>query len=280
MELVRRPGGIGTEITGVDLHATGTLDAPWTREDVDRMRAEWDRRHLLIIPGEVISGEEQVAFVGRFGPLIAERRAWAYVSNVRPDGIVRDGALLFHSDFAFTPWPVWGISLHAIEVPEGGAPTLFADAERAAATLPPDLRARLGDREVVNAYDFHGPDDRPVRLAEADPRSPRCAVPVIGRHPRTGAEVVLANELHSDHIIGLPPAESAALLRDLFDVLYEDEHVFEHCWQVGDLLLWDNVALHHGRRDIPREQARTLQRVVIGPYTPAELVPDLEQLLA
>lgn len=253
---------------------------PTTAEDMDALRAAFDERHLVLVRGEPMSGEAQVAFAARFGTLVPERQLWGYVSNVREDGIVREGALCFHSDFAFTASPVDAICLHALEVPAEGAPTRFADAVAAAAALPADLRARLRDLRVLNVYDFHLPDDEPHRLAAADPRAPRCERAVLGTHPRTGAEVIQANELHSDHLVGLPSAESRAVLDDLFAVLYDAGNVHEHQWQVGDLVLWDNVALHHGRPDFARSSRRTLQRVTLGAYTPAELVPDLDELLA
>lgn len=272
------PGGVGVEVLDADL-AAAPLGGRWTAEALDELRAAFDRRHLLLLRGGILTGEQQAAFVARFGPLVPERQLWGYVSNVRPDGIVREGALLFHSDFAFAREPVDAISLHALEVPADGAPTRFADAVRAAAALPPDLRARLEGRRVVNVYDFHRPDDRPMRLDEVDPRSPRHEHPVLGRHPRTGDEVVLANELHTDHVVGVPRPESDALLAALFAVLYDATHVLEHRWRVGDLVLWDNVALHHGRPDFAKDAPRTLQRVTLGRYTPAELVPGLAQLL-
>ena len=242
------------------------------------MRRVFDEHHLLLVRGPVVSGEAQTAFVARFGPLIAERGLWGYVSNARDDGIVREGPLLFHSDFAFTQMPVWGISLHALEIPPSGSTTMFANAM--AAALPADLRRRLDGKRVLNVYDFGRPDDRPMRLDEVDPRSPRTEHPIIGAHPRSGAEVVMANELHTDHVVGVPPAESAALLADLFAVLYDDANVYEHHWAVGDLVLWDNVAVHHGRRGFPPAERRTLQRVTLGLYTPSESVPGLAELLA
>lgn len=275
MKLRQLPGSIGVEVDGLDLFGETSAAA-----DADALRKAFDERHLLVRRGDVLPGEAQVAFVARFGPLVPERRLWGYVSNVRPDGIVREGALLFHSDFAFTPWPVHAISLHALELPAGGTSTHFADAVRAAAALPADLRRRLDGRRVVNLYDFHLPDDRPMRVAEADPRAPRTEHPVIGRHPRTGEEVVLASELHTDQVVGVSAAESDVLLRDLFAVLYDAANVHVHQWSVGDLVLWDNLALQHGRPDIPTDEPRTLQRVVIGPYTPGELVPNLAELLA
>jgi taurine dioxygenase len=279
MKLLDLPGTIGTEVLGVDL-AAAPPGLGWSAGEIDSLRETLDRRHLLLVRGSAMSGESQVAFAARFGPLVAEGRLCGYVSNARDDGIVREGALLFHSDFAFTAAPVEGIALHALEVPGEGSPTRFADTVRGAAALPADLRARLMGRSVVNVYDFRHGDDRRMRLSDVDPRSPRWAHSVLGRHPRTGEEVVLANELHSDHLVGVSSAESEALLKDLFAVLYDGAHVLEHRWSVGDLVLWDNVALHHGRPDFPKQARRTLQRVTIGRYTANELVPNLAELLA
>ena len=62
-------------------------------------------------------------------------------------------------------------------------------------------------------------------------------------------------------------------------MLYDQSNCYEHNWAVGDVVLWDNVALHHGRPGFPATAARTLQRVTIGAYTPSELIPQLDELL-
>jgi taurine dioxygenase len=273
-----RPLRIGVDVLDVDLAAG--VDRAGETLPIDDLRSAFAERSLLRFADQKLSGEQQVAFVARFGPLLAERRLWGYVSNVRDDGIVPEGALLFHSDFAFTRMPVQAISLHALEIPAAGAPTLFADARRAAALLPADLRKRLDGRRVLNMYDFSAPGDQPMRRDMIRPGSPGFEHPVLAPHPRTGDEVVMANQMHSDSIVGLPPAESAALLRDLFAVLYDDGNILRYEWSVGDLVVWDNIAVQHGRPDFPVNEPRTLQRVVLGDYTPGELVPNLEQLLA
>jgi taurine dioxygenase len=265
---------MGTEVNDVDLRGSFRAD------EIDLLRNEYDRRHLLLFRHQQLCGDEQVRFVSRFGPLIAEKRAWGYVSNVRPDGLVPEGGLLFHSDFAFAREPTLGLSLLALEIPPDGAPTAFANAVRAVDHLPSVLRGQLEGRRVLNIYDFHWPGDQRVREHQLAPGSPRTEYPVIGPHPRTGVPVVFANEMHTDRIVGMDPAHSDAVLRELYTVLYGDDNVYEHRWQVGDLILWDNIALHHGRRTIPPDQPRTLQRVAIGNYTPTELVPNLAELLA
>ena len=280
MRLLDLSGPIGVEVLEADLAHVSGIGSGWSIEAIDGLREALRRRHLVLFRGQDLSPEAQVRFVGRFGPLVPERELCGYVSNVRDGGIVPEGALLFHSDFAFTAHPVQVIALHALELPADGSTTLFADAVRAAAMLPNELRDRLRDRRVLNVYDFDARNDRPMRLADAAAGSPTCEHPILGRHPLRGEEVVMANEMHSDSIMGVPPAESRALLDDLFAVLYDPSNIYEHQWHVGDLVLWDNVALHHGRRDIPVDEPRTLQRVTVGAYTPGELVPNLGELLA
>lgn len=43
----------------------------------------------------------------------------------------------------------------------------------------------------------------------------------------------MANEMQTDHIVGLPSSESETLLADLFAVLYDDANVYEHRWSAG-----------------------------------------------
>ena len=280
VRLIDLPGTIGTEVLDVDLAAGNGVDPSWSSTDMAALRTTLDDRKLLLARGPVLAGEAQIAFVSRFGPLVPERALWGYVSNTRADGIVREGPLLFHSDFAFTAHPVSMISLHALEVPADGAPTIWADAVAAVDHLPADLRARLEGVRVVNCFDLLGEGDHRMRLAELDPRASRVEHPVIAPHPRTGRPVVMANAMHTDSIVGLPEAESEALLTDLFAVLYDPSNLYEHRWSVGDLVLWDNVALHHARGDLGSDEPRTLQRVTVGDYTPSELIDGLAGLLA
>src|SRR4051812_11631704 len=246
---------IGSEVLDVDVSTVTGLSGTLSRADIDELRSALAYRHLLLLRGPVVTGEQQLAFAARFGSLLPERQLWGYVSNVREDGIVREGPLPFHSDFAFTEVPTGAICLHALQIPQDGAPTTFADAVRAAAILPKSLRTRLAGRRVENAYDLRASDEVPMRQQPISPQAPRYEHPVLAPHPGTGIEVVMANDQHSLSIVGVPRPESDALLADLFDVLYDAENLHEHRWRVGDLVLWDNVALQHGRRDFPRQEA-------------------------
>ena len=271
-----------TELTptlGVEIH---DLDAalPLSAHDLAELLANYDARHLLLLRGQCLDGEAQVRFVSMFGPLVRERSGdYGYVSNVRPDGVVREGALLFHSDFAFAAEPMLGLSLHAIDVPHDGAPTLFANAVRAVGLLPATMRERLEHTRIRNHFDFRLPSDRRYRHHEMAPGSPVTEHPAMGVHPRTGAAVLNINEMHTECFVGMSEGESDELLAEVFSVLYAPSNVYEHRWSPGDLVVWDNVALHHGRRTVPVHEPRTLQRVALGNHTAEELVPNLAELL-
>ena len=98
--------------------------------------------------------------------------------------------------------------------------------------------------------------------------------PVVSIHPTTGQPVLFVNEQHVERIEGLDPAESRALLVALFDHLYAEANIFEHRWRNGDLVIWDNIALQHGRRAIGGVRRRKLQRASVAERSLLEQVPD------
>jgi taurine dioxygenase len=268
---------VGVEILDLDLaplDAGGALDP----DDVATLRAAYDEHHLLLVRGQSCGPDAQVAFTGLFGPVLAERSGarHAFVSNTHPDGFVREGPLLFHSDLAFTPEPVLGISLQALDVPPGGAPTRYANAAAAYATLPADVRARLDDLHVVHAYDlWTQANELQARRDVIDPTAPRATHPLVLAHPRTGTPILYVGEMQAERVVELEPDESRALLDDLLAHLYRPEHRYDHAWDVGDLVVWDNLALQHGRGAVTDDGPRTLRRVALAHHTIGQLIPEL-----
>jgi alpha-ketoglutarate-dependent taurine dioxygenase len=274
MDVHDLPGPLGAEVRGIDLHRA--LDA----NEVAQLLEAFDRRHLLIVRKQALSGDEQVQLCRHFGPISPESRdGYGYVSNVHPNGILREGAIRFHSDLAFTDDPVHAISLHALEVPGTGAPTLFADATGVLDRMPRSMRARLEPLSIVNLYDFTLPTDRRMRERDVAAGSPIVERPMVAPHPRTGVPVINANALQTDRVVGLDEAASEALLVELFDALYAPDNVLVLDWKVGDLVIWDNLAIQHERPDFPAVEPRTMQRVCIHDKTLHDLVPNVGQLL-
>ena len=67
----------------------------------------------------------------------------------------------------------------------------------------------------------------------------------------------------TDHIVGLPNAESETILNTLFDHAEKPEFVYAHRWRVGDLMLWDNRCTLHARTDFDASERRKLRRITV-----------------
>jgi alpha-ketoglutarate-dependent taurine dioxygenase len=204
---------------------------------------------------------------------------YGFVSNVLPNSATPPEALLpWHSDYAWTPRPDCCLSLYGLRISDDLASTVFADAVRGASALPSHLRARVENARGLMLVDLS-------QYGEAEPSSvvptidaegnaqwprdeynyPRIWHPMLYRHPRTGEDLLHVQEWYSVLVEGLSYDESQALQRELFEVLYDPAHLYSHAWREGDLIVWDNLALHHGRPKLRSSAGgeRTLRRVVI-----------------
>jgi taurine dioxygenase len=267
-------GGAGVEVIGVN------LAQPLSDEDEEVLRLALARYHLLLFRSQQLTPAQQIAVSSRFGPVLESRGVGhGYVSNVRPDGVVPDGPLLFHSDLSFTEWPYHGLSLLGLEVPSRGAATLFANAAAAVDKLPDDLRARLTGCRVLNTANFRQQFAQRQKEQDVASYEPRWEHPAIGPHPVTGTPVLFVNECASVRLTALGETESKSALNTIFAVLYNADNVYEHQWRVGDFVLWDNIAVQHGRRDFDPAERRTLQRVVLAERQAYEVTPEIATLV-
>lgn len=253
------PQGFGAEISGFDVQ-DGRDPA-----DIEALRRAYDEHQLLVFRDcGPIAPERQVEFTGWFGQLVSNGPA-GYCTVLHNDEAAGSMVLPFHCDLSYTECPIKGISLHALAVPPGGTSTTFVSNVTAWDGLPQALREELGGltvRHFLGARELYGwPDfiaDHPLRL----------------EHPRTGRPLLFVTEHHATRILELDEAKSAEVLADLFARLYVPEKRYEHQWQVGDLLIWDNLMVQHARTrpSDPSEGERAMQRVALSEVGLDELV--------
>jgi taurine dioxygenase len=258
---------LGIEVSGVDL-----------RDDLgDEVFAEilkaWHEGLIILLRNQDLDEEQQWQFGLRFGPLSgghireleSTRVGVLYVSNVREDGkligILPDGEMQFHSDQCYREQPSQGSMLHAIEIPTVGGNTLFANCYAAYETLPEDIKQRLHGKSALNAYDYNlNPTQRGSAIA---PDVPTWVHPVVRVHPATGRKALFVNRLMTVQIAGMPQAESDDLLNFLFHHAEQKQFIYEHVWQKGDVLMWDNRCTMHARTDFDPNQRRVLRRITL-----------------
>jgi taurine dioxygenase len=267
LEVVPLSDSIGVEVRGV------ALDHPLDPATAAELRRLFDTYYLLLFRDQDLSEQSQIELCRVLRPVV-DPIAW--ISNVVP-GFHPEGHLQFHCDYAFTDHPMLGLSLYAIDLAEGAAPTIFVNNVLAYRTMPAELRERLRGLEIVHLIDSVGPRQNVrTRLddvgATASPREyPRAARPALWTHPVLGVPLVFVLEQQASHFVGMSCDESAPLIEEVFARLYRPEHSYEHTWSQRDFVVWDNLALQHGRRANPNTVRRSLRRVAMNTVTTADL---------
>jgi taurine dioxygenase len=265
VELVAVSPALGTLVRGVDLRVPHSV-ATW-----DQLRAALRRTFLLVFPGQDLDDDQHVDAVAHFGPIAVEGlqgpQRVMHVSNRRPDGLLGADAASFHIDYGFFPHPYEALSLYGLEVPQQGSETRYVNAVLAARTLPSELRQRLEGmraRHVLVLGSGHRQDAVRVRVGRCDDSNAHQVRPVLWPHRDTGEEILGVWEQQTDALFPAAPEESTELIELLFAHLYQPQHIYVHQWNVGDLVVWDNHAVQHGRPAIGMDEARTLRRVCVG----------------
>jgi alpha-ketoglutarate-dependent taurine dioxygenase len=258
-------------VVDCDLAALVDAGAGLGHPIVDAIHATWLARHVVVFPGQALGPDHQVAVAGWFGPLerSTPQRAQRgqempgpvhHISNRVPGGQAGDGELVFHSDSATRRYPIRAVALYAEAVPGEGGHTVFADAVAGWRTLPDPLRERVVGLEARHAFDY----DTEAKPVSADFAGFQAVHPVVMAHPLTGEPVLYVNRGQTWRIEGLDDDASEALLEQLWAHLEAPERRYEHVWRLGDLVIWDNVAVQHARTAFDPREERTLRRVVVS----------------
>ena len=69
-------------------------------------------------------------------------------------------------------------------------------------------------------------------------------------------------------IEGMPQAESHDLLERLMRHATQDQYVYRHKWQPGDLVIWDNTGAMHRVLPFDRESGREFHRATLNGEEP------------
>lgn len=270
----------GIEVGGID------LSQPLSPADRDRILSLFRRHPIMVFRGQRLTREQQFDFTTHFGPVEtrhvgrhvdAERYTAVHtVSNLGPDGQpvaipAERGNYYWHSDKSYHAVPSLLTMLHGVEIPPSGGQTQFANTAMAYAALPDATKARIAGLRAVHSWEASRINcgARPATEEQKRERPP-VDHPLVRTHPETGARALYLGN-HAGHILGLPPEEGAALLRELLAFATQARFVYTHAWRPGDLVLWDNRCLVH--RALPHDEMtrhrRVLHRTVVTGQVPA-----------
>ncbi len=254
---------IGAEVHGIDL---GAVPDDGTLAEVEK--AFLDHK-VLFFRDQAITTAQHVEFCRHFGdlevhPFVPHKKDFPEVMVLLHDENRRGTENAWHSDVTWRLEPSLGSMLRAIEVPDVGGDTLFADMEAAFDALDENLKDRL--RTMTAIHDFtrvFGGNKTDDELAELREKFPPAEHPVIRTHPVTGRQSIYVNVAFTSHIVGLERDESDKLLQFLYRQASIPEYQCRFRWAVDSLAFWDNRCVQHYAVSDYWPARRRMERVTI-----------------
>ena len=277
MELRPLSPEVGVEI--LDMDASALDDEAFTK-----IYETWCARGVLLFRRQSLDGPALAAFSRRFGELepppaserstrdgagVEEAREVWLISNViengKPIGSLGAGEAEWHTDMSYLEEPPAASILYGREVPPSGGNTWFASMEAAYVQMPAALREKIGGRRAKHnsSYTSAGELRQGADTVTDVATAPGIEHPIIRTHPETKRQNIFLGRRRNGYIVGMAIEGSESLLDELWNHCSRPEFSYEHEWQVGDLLIWDNRSVIHRRDAFDPTLRRVLMRTQV-----------------
>lgn len=259
----------GVEARGVDLR---TLDDA----GMAALRAAVADRGVLMIHGQDLTPDDQIAFARRWGDIVINRffqptQTHPEIAEVRKSETqtVNIGGG-WHTDHSYEAAPAMGSILLARQTPPEGGDTVFSNLSAVYDSLSPGLKATLeGLRAEHSTEKFFGAEgvfaksDRAADMTGLGAEA-RTVHPVVIRHPTTGRRILYVNPAFTTRFEGWTPEESKSLLMYLYSVAMKPAWQCRLQWAPGSIAVWDNRSTWHRAVNDYQGHARLMHRITIA----------------
>ena len=276
MKIVPLGPGFAVELRGVTLAEIAADDAAYAAA-----RAAFEEHSILVLRGQDVTDEVQLAFSRRFGPpevtkvgSLGTGTHFVILSTIGEDGKVvpADHRLalrnkanqLWHTDSSFKRVPALASVLSARIVPTRGGETEYVSTRLAFERLDPALRMRIENSFAWHDY-AHSRGQIAADLATPEERAalpPRCWR-LAWKNPINGRSAIYLAS-HAYAIEGTAQAAGKKLIDKLMDAATGPGTSYLHSWRSGDVVMWDNRATMHRGRPWPVHEPRLMVRTTIS----------------
>ncbi|KAJ2921624.1 hypothetical protein H1R20_g15471, partial [Candolleomyces eurysporus] len=246
---------IGAEIEGIDLRQL-------TDEQKDELALFVAERTVVFFRDQELDIHQQLDLARYYGPLhkhattgipkngLEEVHVVYNDSSRKPDQSAFAKIDLWHSDVTYEIQPPSVTSLKVITGPEVGGDTLWSSGYALYSSLSPGFQTYLEGLYTVHSAVAQAEGNRaaglPVRRQEIE-----TVHPLVRVHPVTGWKSIFVNPGFTRRIVGVPKAESDAILTFLFRQISDNpDFQVRFKWQTNSVAIWDNrVATHSATFD-------------------------------
>ena len=202
------------------------------------------RHGLLIFRNQQVDDGDFVAFLKKFGPLtftvgetpVKNHPNLNVVSNV---GRTTRPKTSFHIDSSYFERPPAYTALRAVELPDRGGETLFTNQYKAYESLPADLKRKLEGKQVVHVVTG-------LDLSEEQEAETRAVHPIFKIHPLSEKRsIYMSTPQRCAAIVGMEVDKAANLIETCYEHSVQEQFIYRHEWEPGDILIWDNGCTLH-----------------------------------
>ena len=262
-------GGLGAEILDVD------LSSDLSAQCIEKIRQCLWKYHVIVFREQQLTPQDQCVFASKLGtlkrhPFINSLEGFPEIMVVRKEPDEQHNfAGAWHTDTSYQATPAMGSMLHAVEVPENLGDTLFCNMVAACEALSPAFRSFLEPLRAIHSFTGRSLAGREQdlgygALASNHQAAPKVLQPVIRMHPESARRALYVNPMFTESIAGLTSDESDTLLEYLFSHAIRPEFIYRLRWQVGTVVIWDNLSTMHCPLNDYGGHRRVMHRVVIA----------------
>ena len=264
-------GALGAEISGID------LSAELSNEQFTAIHRAFLDHHVIFFRDQNgLTPDAHKAFARRFGTL----NVHPYVKGMadhpelleiikEPEDTVNFGGG-WHTDMSFLEKPALGSLLYAVQVPESGGDTLFANQIAAYEALSDGMKAMLAPLKAIHSASReysaagHSAQARKSMQASTASEAPEYEHPVIRTHPESGRKGLYVNPAFTLRFSGMSRAVSKPLLDFLFNHSRDERFTCRFRWSAGALAFWDNRCCWHYALNDYAGQRRHMRRATVN----------------
>ena len=252
------------------------LDTLLSGREAANIRATLEQRGVVFFRGLDISDEDQVAIAKTLGNLV-QSEGEEGIYKISLDDKVNErakylkGSLFWHFDGSLQPFPNLATLLRAITLSDIGGETEFCNTYAAYDDLPQVDKELIADLRVVHSAErsqYYVTPEMSYEEIAFWQKSPTKACPIVWTH-QSGRKSLLLGAT-ADYVIGYSVEESRALLARLRDWATQPEYVYQHQWQPGDLLIWDNTGTMHRALPYAIDSGRLMHRTILAGEEPLQ----------
>ena len=270
---------LGAQVSGID------WTQPVNEDTVSAINAAFLNYHLLCLRTEPLTpqafaqmarcfGEPQFQLLRKYrndeAPEVSILESTYKKPEDKKADLLLDRRSGWHTDDSYFAVPAKATLLQALEMPGRGGETRFCNLRAAYEDLSEEMKTRLDGLRAVHSYDtLRAPARAIKRTKEEEAETPDVIHPLIRTHDDTGEKAIYFNANRTDRIVDMDRTESDALLDQIYAHMTHTKYQYQHSWQIGDVLLWDNRSMIHSvNMDFPPGQRRRHQRILLKGAVP------------